>query len=83
MSNALKFKTVINGIKKTAETHFRTVYTVEKTGVAVNSSTNWTTKVTVPSFRGMGGGTETLAANVSYAEAVKAANDDYKRNGGR
>jgi hypothetical protein len=79
MSNAqsLKFETIINGIKKRAVTHFRTEYTVEKT----NGS--WGVKVTVPPTRGIGGGTETLVKDVSYAKAIKAANDDYKRNGGR
>jgi hypothetical protein len=82
MSNALKFTTVINGIKKTAKTHFGTEYTVEK----IDELGGWIAKVTVPRTRQGHGGTEVLndlGKGVGYQAAIKLANDDYAANGGR
>jgi hypothetical protein len=80
MSNApLQWTTIINGIKKTATTHFGTVYTIEK----IESLGGWVAKVTVPAVRRGMGGTETLIHGVTFAQARKAAIDDYTKNGGR
>jgi hypothetical protein len=76
----LKWRTVINGRKKVADTHFGTTYTLEK----IEGLVGWVAQVTVPSRRGMYfGGTETLVSGVTYAAARKVATDDYIANGGR
>jgi len=79
MNKPLVWKTVINGVKKVATTHFGTEYRIEK----MESLGGWSAYVTVPRVGGIGGGTEVLATGLTFAAARKVATDDYRRNGGR
>jgi hypothetical protein len=82
---ALKWTTVVNGMHKRAVTHFGTTYTVAK-----DDTGQWYTTVTVPATKGYpgSGGTKSLTDGsgsdfVTYAQAVRAAVDDYQSQGGR
>lgn len=72
---SLNWTTTINGRKKNATTHFGTTYTIEK----IESLGGWRTLCVDSTFHGG----VIIAQGVSYVAAVKAANDDYKTNGGR
>lgn len=76
----LDWNTVINGKKKIATTHFGTQYTLTKLGEGVQ---DWAAYVTVPKTGSIGGGTEILVQNTTFAAARKVVTDDYKINGGR
>lgn len=79
MSNALKFRTTINGVQQKATDNFGTVYTLTKDGHAHN----WHATVTTPGFGSIGPRTDELVRGVSFARARQAANEAHNKSGGR
>jgi hypothetical protein len=76
MSNALKFKTVANGVHKRATTHLGVIYDVRKVAFGFGGARAWNATVTSPHWSGDSARNETdnLASGVTYQEAIKAAN---------
>lgn len=69
MRNALKFRTITNGVHKVATDHFGVEYHVQKVVFGGKSGEAWI------AYMSGGESTDNLVSRASYQQAIKACND--------